>query len=86
MGVAGPNMQWGHLFCSRSSQKRESTAFDLILPSVAAWGFSSPGNQVGRSSFPCQKRSQVWGREIERWPKPETPVLNFEKQAQSSKG
>ena len=29
----------------------------------------SPGKQVGRSSTPCRKRSQVWGRESERWPK-----------------
>ena len=40
------------------------TAFDLILRS--AWGLSSPGKQVGESSTPCQKRSQVWGRQSER--------------------
>ena len=27
------------------------------------------GKQVGRSSTPCRKRTQVWGRESERWPK-----------------
>ena len=32
-------------------------------------GGSSPGKQVGRSSTPCRKRSQVWGRESERLPK-----------------
>ena len=46
---------------------RESTAFELILRS--AWGLSSPGKQVGRSNTPCRKRSQVWDRESERWPK-----------------
>ena len=35
VGVAGTNMQWGHFVCHSSSQKRESTAFDLILQS--AW-------------------------------------------------
>ena len=60
-------MQWGHYVCPSSSQKRESTASDLILQS--AWGLSGTGKQVGRSSTPCRKRSQVWGRESERWPK-----------------
>ena len=46
VGVAGTNMQWGHFVCPSSSQKRERTAFDLILRS--AWGLSSPGKQVGR--------------------------------------
>ena len=53
MGVAGANMQWNH-FSSR--QKRESTAIDLILWS--AWGLSSPGNQVDRSSTPCRKEGK----------------------------
>ena len=35
----------------------------------SAWGLSSPGKQVGRSSTPCWKRSQVWGRDSEWWPK-----------------
>ena len=60
-------MQWGHFVCHSSSQKRESTAFDLILHT--AWGLLSPSKQGGRSSTPCRKRSQVWGRESERWPK-----------------
>ena len=67
VGVASANMQWGHCVSPSSGQKRESTAFDLILRS--AWGLSSPGKQVGGSSTPCWKRSQVWGRESERWPK-----------------
>ena len=66
-GVAGANMQWGHFVCPSSSQKRESTAFDLIVRS--AWVLLSPGKRVGRSSTPCRKWSQVWGRESERWPK-----------------
>ena len=36
VSVAGTNMQWGHFVCPGSSEKRESTAFDLILQS--AWG------------------------------------------------
>ena len=44
-----------------ASQKRENTEFELVLRS--AWGLSSPGKQVARSSTPCQKRSQVWGTE-----------------------
>ena len=44
MGVAGPNMQWDHFFCPSSSQKRESTAFELILRST--WGLSTPGKQI----------------------------------------
>ena len=67
VGVAGANMQWGRFICPNCSQKRERTAFELILRS--AWGLSSPGKQIGRSSTPCRKRSQVWGRESERWPK-----------------
>ena len=83
-------MQWGRFICPSCSQKRESTAFDLILQS--AWGLSSPGKQVGRSSTPCPKRSQVWDRESEWWPKymhRDVSVgngKNVEKQAQSSKG
>ena len=87
VGVAGANMQWCHFVCPSSSQKRESTPSDIILRS--AWGLSSPGKQDGRSSTP---RSQVWGRESERWPNICNRVAsvgnakNFEKQAQSSKG
>ena len=67
VGVAGANMPWGHFVCPSSSQKRESTAFDLILRS--AWEISSPVKQVGRGSTLCRKRSQVWGRESEPWQK-----------------
>ena len=66
VGVAGANMRWGHFVCPSSSQKRESTAFDLILRS--GWGLSSRGKRADRSSTPCRKRSQVWGRESERSP------------------
>ena len=65
--VAGASMQCGHFVCPSSCQKRENTASDLILRS--AWGLSGPGKQVGRSSTPCRKRSQVWCRESERCPK-----------------
>ena len=53
--------------CPSCSQKKENTAFELVLRS--AWGLLSPGKQVARSSTPCQKRSQIWGTESERWPK-----------------
>ena len=64
VGVAGANMQWGRFVCHSCSQTRESTAFELVLRSC--WGLLSPSKQVGRSSTPCRKRSQVWGRESER--------------------
>ena len=67
MGVAGANMQWGRFVCPSCSQKRENIAFELVLRST--WGLSSPGKQVARSSTPCQKSSQVWGTESERWPR-----------------
>ena len=67
VGVAGANMQWGRFVCPSCNQKRESIAFELILRSTR--GLSSPGKHVGRSSTPCRKRSQVWGRESEQWPK-----------------
>ena len=51
VGVAGANMQWGHFVSPSSSQKRESTAFDLILRN--AWGLSSPGKQVGGFAAEC---------------------------------
>ena len=47
--------------------KRGCTTFESILRST--WGLLSPGKQVGRSSTPCWKRSQVWGRESDRRPK-----------------
>ena len=74
VGVAGANMQWSHFVCPSSSQKRDSTAFDLIQRS--AWRLSSPGKQVGRSSTPYRKRSQVWGRGSEIYAI-ELPVLEM---------
>ena len=62
VGITGANMQWGHFVSPSCSHKWESTAFELILQS--AWGLSSPSKQVGRISTPCQKRSQVWVREV----------------------
>ena len=74
------------LFCLPQLQSKEGE--QLVLRS--AWGLSSPGNEVGRSSTPCRKRSQVWGREtVAKIYAAETPVgsgKNFEKQAQSSIG
>ena len=67
MGKNVDGLQWGRFVCPSCSPKRENTAFELVLRS--AWGLTSPGKEVGRSSTPCRKRSQVWGRESERWPK-----------------
>ena len=64
MCAASANMQWGHFVSPSFSQKRESTAFGLILRN--AWRLSSLGKQLGKSSTPCRKKSQVWGRESER--------------------
>ena len=65
MGVAGANMQWGHFVCPGCSQKREKT---VVLRST--WGVSNSGKQVAsRSSTPCRKKSQVWGKESEQWPR-----------------
>ena len=84
MGVPGAHLPWGHFVSPSSSQRRKSTAFDLILQRT--WRLSSPGKQVGRSNTLCWKRSQVWGRESERWPKYMHASVgngkNFEKQAQ----
>ena len=89
MGVAGANMQWGHFVCPSSSQKRESTAFDLILRS--AWGLSSPGKQDGRrlhvgkgAKFGVAKVNG--GQNICNRVASVGNGKNFEKQAQSSKG
>ena len=90
MSVACTNMQWGHFVCPTSSQKRESTAFDLILQSV--WGLSSPGKQIGRSSAPCGKGAKFGIEKVNGSQNICNRVAsvgkgkNFEKQAQSSKG
>ena len=55
MAVAGANMQWVPFFC-HCSQKREKTAFELVLQSV--WGLSSHSKQVARIT--TRKRSQCW--------------------------
>ena len=48
-------MQWGRFVCPSCSQKRESTAFQLVLRST--WGLSSPSKQVGTSSTSCRKEA-----------------------------
>ena len=63
VGVAGANMQ----FCLPQLQSKKNTAFEIVQWSD--WILSSPSKQVGRCSTPCWKRSQVWGRGSERWPK-----------------
>ena len=42
--LAGANMQWGHFVYPSSSQKRKSTAFDLILRST--WGLRDPVSKM----------------------------------------
>ena len=42
--LAGANMQWVHFVYPSSSQKRESTAFDLILRST--WGLRDPVSKM----------------------------------------
>ena len=90
VGVAGANMQWGHFVCPSSSQKKESTVFDLILRN--AWGLSSPSKQVRRSSTPWRKGTKFGVEKVNCGQNIciESPVLgngkNFEKQAQFSKG
>ena len=83
MSVAGANMQWGHFICPSSSQKRESTAFDLILQS--AWGLSSPGKQVGRRAKLGVEKVNG-GQNICNRVASVGNGKNFEKQAQCSKG
>ena len=90
VGVAGANMQWGHFVCPSSSQKRQSTAFYLILKS--AWGLSSPSKQVGRSSTSCRKGAKFGVEKVNRCQNICNRVThvengkNFEKRAQSSMG
>ena len=61
-----PICNWVALFVA-VAVKRENTAFDLVLQSD--WELLSLGTQDARSSTPCQKRSQVWDIEKERWPR-----------------
>ena len=90
VGVASTNMQWGHFVCHSSSQKRESTAFDLILRSD--WGLSGPSKQVGRSSTPCRKGAKFGVEKVNGGQSICNRVAsvgngkNVEKEAQSSKG
>ena len=58
MVVAGANLEWGCFVCPSCSQKRENTAFELVLRST--WRLSSPSKDVARGSTQCWKRSQVW--------------------------
>ena len=67
------------LFCMPQLQSKE-----VVLRSN--WRLLSPSKQVDKSSFPCRKRSQVWDRGSEWWPKYMQQLLEWEKQAQSSKG
>ena len=90
VGVADPNTQWGHFVYPSSSQKRKSTAFELILR--GAWGFLVPVSKlvevvlyVGKGAkFGVEKvhcGQNICNRDVSVW-----NGKNFEKQAQSSKG
>ena len=61
VGVAYANMLYGRFVWFSCSQKREKTAFELVLQ--CSWGVLSPSKQVARSGTSCQKRGQVWGTE-----------------------
>ena len=87
VGVVGTNMQWVHFVCHSSSQKRESTAFDLIL--LSAWRHSSPGKQVvlhvrKGAKFEAEKVNS--GQNILNRIASVGNGKKFEKQAQSCKG
>ena len=78
MGVAGTKMQW---CCSSGSQKREKTAFELVLRS--AWGLSNPDKQAARSSTSCQKKAEsLQGyrkQTVAKISAAETPMLEMER-------
>ena len=87
MGVAGANMQLGHFVCPCSSQRRESTAFDLIPRS--AWGPVSKLLEVvlhveKGAKFGVEKVNG--GQNICNGGASVGNGKNFEKQTQSSKG
>ena len=90
VGVAGANMQWGHFVCSSSSQKRESTAFDLILRS--AWDFRVPVSKLVEVVLHVGKGAKFGVEKVNGGQNICNRVAsvgngkNFEKQAQSSKG
>ena len=83
-------MQWGHFVCPRSSQKREHTAFDLILRS--AWGLSSPVSKLVEVVLHVGKGAKFGVAKVNGGQNICNRVgsvgngKNFEKPAQSSKG
>ena len=92
VGVASANMQWDRFVCTSCNQKRENTAFQLVLWSD--WRLSNPSKKVARSSTPCWKRRSFGYR---KWTVAKNTCIcsrvasvgnlkNLEKQAQSSKG
>ena len=71
-GFSGHAIWWrqhvmGLFLCPSCSQKRENTAFELVLRS--GWRLLSPSKEVARSSTPCRKSSLVWDIESEWWPR-----------------
>ena len=83
-------MQWGHFVCPSSSQKRESTAFDLILRS--GWDFRVPVSELVEVVLHVRKGAKFGAEKVngsQNICNRDTSVgngKNFEKQAQSSKG
>ena len=63
MGVAGEHAM--ESFCLSQLQSKEG---ENCSPTKHL-GLSRSGKQTARRSTPCQKKSQVWGKESERWPR-----------------
>ena len=90
VGVAGANMQWGHFVSPSSSQKRESTAFDLILR--CAWDFQVPVSKLVEVVLHVGKGAKFGVEKVNGGQIICNRVAsvgngkNFEKQAQCSKG
>ena len=55
-------MQWGRFVCPSCNQKRENTAFEIVLRS--AWGLWNPDKQVGRSSTQCRKGAKFGAEKV----------------------
>ena len=67
-GCSWSNVQWGCFVCPSCSQKREKTAFEVVLLSTGdLWVPVKMLQEVCRT--PCQKRSHVWGTESDWWPR-----------------
>ena len=62
MGVAVANMQWGRFICSSCSQKKENTAFELVLRS--AWGLRVPVRKLVEVVLHVRKGAKFGVQEV----------------------